>query len=75
MGSIEGWVYYVGVHVCLKENGRLCGVHSRWFEWRIFNRNVFNLCVKSCQYFHMDNILLEMFVHWLSKISSVLRSN
>jgi len=28
-------------------------------------RNVFDLCVKSCQYFHTDKTLLEM-SYWLS---------
>jgi len=32
-----------------------------------FNRNVFNLCVESWQYFRTDNTSLEMFVYWLSK--------
>jgi len=30
-----------------------------------FNRNVFDSCMKSFQYFRMDNMSLEMSVHWL----------
>ena len=30
----------------------------------IFNKNVFNSCVTSSQYFHTDNISLESWVQW-----------
>ena len=36
-----------GVHVPQGEEGVLGGCLFQWFEWHIFNRNVFDSCVKS----------------------------
>jgi len=48
--------------------GGFGGFRSHWFDWHIFNRNVFDSCVESWRYFRTDNILLEMSFYWLSKI-------
>ena len=40
---------------CPKGKRRFGFFRSHWFEWRIFNRNVFDSCVKSWQYFRTIN--------------------
>jgi len=37
------------------------------FNGVLFNRNVFDSCMKTLQYFRMNNISLESTFHWLSK--------
>jgi len=58
----------MGVHIPTEKGG--FGHFPHWFEWRLsvfLNRNVFDSCMKSSQYFRMDYISLEMSVHWLSE--------
>ena len=51
MSQGEGEVLRVYVSICLN------GIS--------LNKIVFDSCVKSLEYFHMDNISLESTVHWL----------
>jgi len=71
VGSVEEWVYFSWVHLLHGEGEILEVFHCHWFEWRIFNRNVFDSCVESWQYFCTVSMSLETSVHWLSgQISS-----
>jgi len=54
-----------GVHVPQGEGGVSGDFSPRWFQWHIFNRNVFNSYVKVREHFRTDN--WKHFVYWLSK--------
>jgi len=60
------WVYCMSVHVPQGEGEVLRAFVSIGFNGVFLNRNVFDSCVKSSQYFRMDNTLLETSVHWPS---------
>ena len=52
---------------CPKEKGRFGDFSAICFSGigaYFFNRNVFDSCVKSFQYFRTQNISLELAVHW-----------
>jgi len=55
-----------GSHV-LKGRKGFGGFRFHWFELRIFNRNIFDSCVKSLEYFRSDNASLETSVYRPSK--------
>jgi len=65
-GQLKDWGIRHG-STYLKGKGRFRRFFAHWFEWHIFNRNVFDSCVEHWKYFHIDNISLEMSVHWLSE--------
>jgi len=48
-GDESGWSgmgVLDGVHIPPRGRGGLVGFHSHWFQWCIFNRNVFDYCMK-----------------------------
>jgi len=49
-----------------------------WFEWIFIvclqNKNVLNSCVKSLQYFRMDNIPIELLLNVVFKMYYITRS-
>jgi len=62
VGWVQALTNGMGVHVPQGEgtgSGIVCPHWPIWLQWRIFKRNVFDSCVKSWQYFRMDNTSLE----------------
>jgi len=64
----------MGFHVPQGEGEVLSLFLFHWFEWRIFDRNIFDSCVKIWQYFRTGNISLKTSVYRLSEKLSVFRS-